>query len=305
MTTTIPKTLGAGKSTPPASYGTSPIRRSRRSKADLRALRAWLLTIIAEIRPATVRQVFYQATVRGLIEKTEAGYKLICRELTFMRRNGLLPFDWIADNTRWQRKPRTYASLEAMLRFTKQTYRRALWNDQDVYVEVWLEKEALAGVLIEITRQYDVPLMVTKGYPSLSFLHSAAAQIAAQRKPAYLYYFGDRDPSGVDIDRFVKQELRKYAPRSEIHFSRVAVLLYQIEQLNLPTRPTKRTDSRAGKFNGQSVEVDAIHPATLREMCEDCILGHVDDEALAATQRVEEAERGTLDKIIANLEAAE
>lgn len=83
-------------------------------------------------------------------------------------------------------------------------------------MEIWLEKEALAGVLINVTAEWDVPLMCCKGYPSLSFLHSAAEQIAAHRKPTFIYYFGDRDPSGVDIDRFVEQELRRYAPEAEV-----------------------------------------------------------------------------------------
>jgi hypothetical protein len=262
------------------------------------------VTIVAEIRPATVRQTFYQATVRGLVEKTEASYKLICRELTFMRRNGLLPFGWIADNTRWQRKPRTYSSLDAMLRLSKQTYRRALWNDQDCYVEIWLEKEALAGVLIDVTAEYDVPLMVTKGYPSLSFLHSAAEQIASQQKPTFLYYFGDRDPSGVDIDRFVAQELRRYAPDADISFERAAVLPEQIAIYDLPTRPTKKSDSRSRKFIGESVEVDAIHPSTLRELCEECVVQHIDEIMRAATLRVEEEERTTLNQIVARLDGA-
>jgi len=106
--------------------GTSTTKAPRRTEADIRRLRGWQVTIIAEIEPATVRQTFYQASVRGLVEKTEAGYRLICRLLTAMRRGGLLPFSWIADNTRWQRKPRTYSSLSAMLELTQQTYRRAI-----------------------------------------------------------------------------------------------------------------------------------------------------------------------------------
>jgi len=94
------------------------------------------------------------------------------RLLTEMRRAGDIPFDWIADNTRLMRKPRTYSSLEAMLTQTKEFYRRALWDDQDAYVAIWLEKDALSGVLLEAAYQWDVPLMVTRGYSSVSFLHS-------------------------------------------------------------------------------------------------------------------------------------
>src|SRR5262245_43683940 len=104
---------------------TSPTK-SRRTKAAVQALRDVIYDIVAAYRPMTVRQVFYQLVTRGVIAKTEGEYKsTVCRLLVQMRRDGALPFDWIADNTRWQRKPRTYGSLRAMLENCQQTYRRA------------------------------------------------------------------------------------------------------------------------------------------------------------------------------------
>ena len=79
----------------------------------------------------TVRQVFYQATVRGLVEKAESGYGKVQADLTVMRRARELPYDWLADNTRWQRKPRTFDSVEDALRNTAAFYRKALWNEAD------------------------------------------------------------------------------------------------------------------------------------------------------------------------------
>ncbi len=149
----------------------SPIKRSRRTKAEIETVRNGLYEILSEQHPATVRGAFYQAVSRGLVGKTEAEYKTtVGRLLTEMRRAGELPYGWLADNSRWMRKPRTYESLEDMLELTAQTYRRALWGTQDAYVEVWLEKDALAGVIYEVTAEWDVPLMVTRGYPSLTFL---------------------------------------------------------------------------------------------------------------------------------------
>lgn len=95
----------------------------------------------------TVRQVFYQATVRGLVEKAESGYGKVQADLTVMRRARELPYDWLADNTRWQRKPRTFDSVEDALRNTAAFYRKALWNEADSYVEIWLEKDALADLV--------------------------------------------------------------------------------------------------------------------------------------------------------------
>src|SRR5262245_14722074 len=157
-----------------AAYETSPIKRHRSTKAEVEERREALLAIIDEGKPMTVRQVFYQATVRGLVEKAESGYAKVQVDLTKMRRDGSLPYDWLADNTRWQRKPRTFDSVEHALKATAALYRKNLWRDADSYVEIWLEKDALAGVIYEVTDVFDVPLMVARGYASLSFLYSAA-----------------------------------------------------------------------------------------------------------------------------------
>lgn len=220
------------------------------------------------------------------------------RLLTEMRRANELPFAWLADNTRWMRKPRTYDSLQDALETTKQTYRRSIWNDQMTYVEIWLEKDALAGVLYQETQLWDVPLMVTRGYSSVSYLYAAAEAIEAQGKPTYVYYFGDWDPSGRDITRVTEAGLREFAPDAEIHFRRVAVTELQIQTLNLPTRPTKITDSRSKFFDGESVEVDAIPPATLREIVRTVIERHISKRVLEQTKLVEEQERATLARMM-------
>ena len=161
----------------------------------------------------TVRQVFYQATVAGIVEKSEAGYNKVQTDLVQMRKAGALRYDWLADNTRWQRKPNTFDSVEQALQETASLYRKALWRDADCYVEIWLEKDALAGVVYPITDQYDVPLMVARGYSSLSFLHSAADYIDRLDVPAFIYHFGDFDPSGVNAGEKIEETLRELAPK--------------------------------------------------------------------------------------------
>lgn len=278
-----------------AVYMTSPIR-YRRSRADMDGIRQAIYTVCAEDNPVTVRQVFYQLVSMGVVGKTENEYKgTVCRLLADMRRTGDIPYGWIADNTRWMRKPRTYTSLENALQATAEAYRRQVWADQDVYVEVWLEKDALAGVLYDVTAQWDVPLMVTRGYPSLSFLYEAADALRAQNKPAYLYYFGDYDPSGVDIPRMVYQGLQEFAPDTEINFHRVAVTPFDIEMYHLPTRPTKKSDSRAKSFGDRSVEVDALPPKVLRALATSYITQHVDQQKLVNLEMVEAEERKVLD----------
>jgi len=248
----------------------------------------------------TVRQVFYRLVTCGAIGKSESEYKTtVVRLLTEMRLAGDIPFGWIADNTRWMRKPRTFSSLANALARTAETYRRSLWAELDVYVEIWLEKDALAGVLYEVTSAWDVPLMVTRGYPSLTYLHDAAETIKSGRKPAFLYYFGDHDPSGTDIPRNVERRLRKFAPDVTVTFRRVAVTTEQIEKWQLPTRPTKASDSRSRSFEGESVEVDAIPPATLRALVEECIFPRLPTAEVERLERIEEEERATLRRIAA------
>jgi len=144
-------------------YQASPIKRERSTKAEVEARRQALYDIVKAMRPMTVRQVYYQATVRGVVDKTEAGYTKVQTDLVLMRRAKTLPYDWLADNTRWQRKPNTFNSVQAALDETAKFYRKALWSDVNAYVEVWLEKDALAGVIMPVTSKYDVPLMVARG----------------------------------------------------------------------------------------------------------------------------------------------
>jgi hypothetical protein len=243
-----------------------------------------------------VRQVFYALTVRGVIAKAEAEYhQTVVRLLVEMREKGTIPFGWLADNTRWQRKPTTFTGIEACLNSTSQFYRRDLWAAMPVYVEIWCEKDALAGVLLEETELYDVPLMTARGYSSLTFVHSAAMAIKAKGKPAYIFHFGDLDPSGVDAARDIETKLRRYAPEAEVHFERPAVTRAQVEEWNLPTRPTKQTDPRGKKFNNPtSVELDAIPARKLRELVRGCIERHIDRRQLEILRTAEESERELL-----------
>jgi hypothetical protein len=261
------------------------------------SLRDHIKDILEQNNPQTVRQVFYALTVRGVIAKAEIEYKrTVIRLLTEMREAGEIPFEWIADNTRWMRKPSAFTGIAACLNATANFYRRDLWASMPIYLECWCEKDALAGVLMEETEVYDVPLMVARGYSSVSFLHSAAMTIKARGKPAYIYHFGDLDPSGVDAARDIEAKLRRYAPDAEIHFERPAVTRAQVEEWDLPTRPTKLTDTRAKKFNGTSVELDAIPANKLRQLVRDCIERHVDQHQFRILKVTEDSERDLLKK---------
>ncbi|MHB8628762.1 MAG: hypothetical protein ACYDBJ_18000 [Aggregatilineales bacterium] len=248
--------------------------------------------------PMTVRQMFYRMSSTGEVPKTEAGYRQVQRALTVMRAKGAIPFEYLADNTRWVRQPRTFGSLTAMLTQSQQFYRRAVWDNQPQYVEIWLEKDALAGVITPITSRWDVPLYVTRGYPSLSYLHNAAEALRCIQKPIYIYHFGDYDASGKDAARSIRDGLHRFG--ATFHFEEIAVTADQIDTMQLQTRPAKKTDPRAGNWGNVAVEVDAIEPATLRTMVDECIQQHVDQYQYAALLSVEKSERATLASLISD-----
>jgi hypothetical protein len=277
-------------------YRSSPIRRGRATKAEYEARRAALYDIVAEQYPMTVRQVFYQATVRGLIEKTEAGYSKIQWDLTVMRKAGELPYEWIEDGSRSVYKPTSYPNIAAALKDTAESYRKDLWiGGRYPFVEVWVEKDALTNVIYPVTEEYDVPLRPARGYASLSFLHDAASHIDTLDVPAVVFHLGDYDPSGVNAGESIENTLREMAPDALIYFERLAVTREQITDWSLPTRPTKSSDPRAASFGDDiSVELDAIEPNRLRQIVREAIERHMPPEEFKALKQAEARERATL-----------
>ena len=148
---------------------------------------------------------------------------------------------------------------------------------------------------------YDVPLMVARGYASLSFLHSAAEYIKSLSVPVYIYHLGDFDPSGVNAGEKIEQTLREMAPAAEIHFERLAVTPSQIQEWDLPTRPTKASDSRAKTFGDISVELDAIHPDSLRDLVADAIVAHLPLDQFEVLKVAEASERALIRQLVGEM----
>lgn len=281
-------------------YGPSPVKRARRTKVELEELDYALAEIVAEIEPATVRQVFYQAVVRGLVPKDESkGYKLVQRRLVKLRETGEIPYGWITDNVRVVRGHNRYGGPEDYASVAAEFYRRDYWANSPVNVEVWLEKDALAGVLVPtVVEECGLDLHVTRGYASVSYLQSAADFISRDGRPTYVYLLTDFDPSGLGIADTVTVELIRRSYPTEVRVERLAVNREQIDEYGLPTRPTKTTDSRAKKFMREhgtdSVELDAIPPAVLRSLVRDSIERHMDPDKLRVMRLAERNERDVL-----------
>jgi hypothetical protein len=265
--------------------------------------------VIEADHPMTVRQVFYQLVARGVIEKTEAEYQqTVIRLMTDMRISGALPFSWVVDESRRRRITQTFDNITEALEHCAEYYRRSALRECGDYLEIWVEKDALAGVMWDIVSDYDVPLMVSRGMPSLTFLHGTALEVARahrQRKPTYIYQFGDWDPSGVLIPQSIERRLDQMCeglgcPPPIVE--RVALTEAHIGEFNLPTRPTKRDGNRHAKgFEGDSVELDALPPRVLRRMVKKVIEQHISRRTLNLLRAGEESQRELLRAFSANV----
>jgi hypothetical protein len=271
-------------------------KRERRTKSEMTAIRQAIYEACASSNPRTIRGLFYHLVGAGLIEKTEAAYKsTVVRLCTDMREAGELPWEWLTDNSRWMRKSPSYNSIDDFRERVKSLFRRALWRDQNRYVEVWCEKATLAGLIVDETDEWDVPLMCTSGFSSVGFLHSAALEIESRACRTFIYYLGDYDPSGLKIWENTQTKLRQYMQFDDlISFEKLAVTPEQITTYNLPTRPTKHSNHSRDWNGDESVELDAMPTDALVGLVRDAIKQHIDERAYDVTKLAEESERQQL-----------
>jgi hypothetical protein len=284
-------------------YEACPIRRSRRSKAEIDEIKGAVVAVLKADHPMTVRQVFYQLVARGIIEKTEEQYQgTIIRLLTEMRLARQISFGWIVDESRRRIVNRTYESIADAARDTARFYRRNALNECPDYVEIRSEKEAQAGVIDSAASAFDVPVIVSKGMPSITQLYGSACYIARAAnadKQTYIYQFGDHDPSGVLIPKTIENRLDQFCEMLDCPppvIERVALTEQQIEEFDLPTRPTKREGNRhANAFEGDSVELDALPASELRSMVREVIERHISPRDLEVLRVAEDSERELLE----------
>jgi len=272
-----------------------------KTQTHIRQLQTSIVKTIADIGTAmTVRQIFYRLVAAGH-PKHEEFYNKVQRTLLDMRERGTLPYGLIADNTRSYYKPDTHSNLQRMLEDQQKLYRRDFWQDQPIHLEIWLEKEALRNVFWGITDHYQVPLYVSKGLSSVSFVFGAAEEIKRIGKPTVIYLFSDYDPSGLVVTKSIERRMREFDVHAE--FIRGGLTPEQIEGHAITTRETKKSTHSKG-FRGDSAELDALHPKILKDIVRQCIERHVDMDAFRRLAGIEEAEKQTLMTITNNLRHA-
>lgn len=269
--------------------------------------------IIREYRAAgyilTLRQLYYQFVARDLIPNTERSYKNLGTAISKARLAGMLDWAAIEDRGRRPDTPSEYDDLAQLVEAALYSYRLPRWEGQDNYVELWVEKAALAGVLAPLASRYHVTLMVNKGYSSQSAMYESAQRIRTGSEDcenATVLYLGDHDPSGQDMVRDISDRLNMFigSPHG-VNVELIALTTDQVEEHEPPPNPTKLTDSRAGGYierhGHECWEVDALDPATLQGVIESAFAGLVDLELMDEVKEREESDKDRLREAVANL----
>lgn len=254
-----------------------------------------------ETSTITIRHLFYRLVGLNVIPKTELAYKGLCGHLSRWRKSGGVPYNAFSDSTRWHIKPPMFDGIADALRRTRESYRRNMWADQTHYVEIWVEKDAIAGVIVDVTSEWGVPLFVCRGFASLSSMYSASLTFKEARrggKEVTIFHLGDYDPSGHAAADAIERAFRESFDCS-INFQRIAILPEQIEEFNLPTRPTKQSDSRARNWQGsECVELDSTPPSELRSLVENAITSLIDWYKWEQLKQVERLEQETMERTL-------
>ena len=250
----------------------------------------------------TLRQLYYQFVAHHGLPNTERSYKNLASLISQARLAGLIDWEAIEDRGRMPSTPSEWSGIPNLIDAALRGYRLPRWEDQCAYVELWVEKQALAGVLEPLAHEFHVTLMVNKGYSSQSAMWESANRYkhrSAQRD--ILLYLGDHDPSGEDMVRDIGARLRMFGV-DDIEVEKVALTMSQIERHRPPPNPAKLTDPRAKNYVAEhgdsSWEVDALDPDTLAELVRAAVSKHIDKPRMRDIKAREERHKSKLRKLI-------
>jgi hypothetical protein len=260
-----------------------------------------------QYKPLTLRQVYYQLVGKGYIENKVSEYTMLSNLIKWARIDKYIPWKDIEDRTRafhdlsgWTDKDHF---IDQELNNLLYGYRRDLLQGQDKYIELWIEKDALSSIFAKVANPYTVPVVVCKGFSSVSFLNDFRDRLSYQDKHPIMLYFGDFDPSGVEMLTAMETTLEDELEVSGIEFKRIALLKEDIFEYNLPHNPgaLKRADTRAKKHvmtHGElAVELDALRPDVLEGKIRKAIEGELDARAFNIEVKKHDTEIDKLNKL--------
>lgn len=253
----------------------------------------------------TLRQLFYQFVARSLLENTQRAYKRLGQIVSDARLAGLIDWDSIEDRTRVFLQIQTWASPRDFISDTVQGYNEDPWLRQAERLEVWVEKDALIGVIEKCCDTWYVPFFSCRGYASQSSVYEASCRhIRYPTREVTVLHLADHDPSGLDMTADLGKRLAMFGSTAVV--KRIALTQEQVFDFNLPPNPAKITDSRAAAYierhGHNSWELDALSPPVLDDIISEAIIQHVDTDEFDDAIADEEANRQRLLAIARNLE---
>ncbi len=256
-----------------------------------------------------LRQLYYQFVARGLIENNMRSYKNLGSVINEARLAGLI--DWLAieDKTRNLVSPRAWSSPQDIINACASQFAIDKWETQPWHVEVWIEKDALVGVIENICRTLQISYFSCRGYPSQSEVWAAAQRLAAynqKEKQTLILHLGDHDPSGIDMSRDLNDRLNEFCAVGDIEIRRIALNFDQVQEYDPPPNPCKMTDSRAVGYTEthgeESWELDALEPRVTARLIEHEVMGVRDPDLWEEALKVEEGHQKQIQAVADNWE---
>lgn len=232
----------------------------------------------------TLRQLYYQFVSKDLLPNTVQSYKRLGSIINDARMSGLISWEAIEDRTRNLRRLAHWNEPTDILEAAASQYRIDRWDNQMYRPEVWIEKDALVGVIQRVCDKYRVPYFACRGYNSQSEQWAAGMRLKHSLERGQIpviLHLGDHDPSGIDMTRDNADRLSLFAG-DDVDVERLALNMDQVRKYNPPPNPAKMTDSRyegyIEKFGGSSWELDALSPTVIEKLIEEAIRSRLDDD---------------------------
>ena len=278
---------------------------------NTKAMLGHILSVVQEYTAQgyqlTLRQLYYQLVARDIIPNSQAHYKRTGDIVAKARMGGWLDWNAIVDRGRVPVLPSYWDSPADILESAARGYRIDRWQGQQAYVEVWVEKDALMGVLEPICSRNHVRALACRGYTSATAMYDSAKRLEAayaNGKDTHILYLGDHDPSGLDMTRDIDKRLYLMS-HADVRVNRLALNMDQVLDHQPPPNPAKLSDSRATgyirEYGYESWELDALDPGTLAAIVEGAIEELRDAEQWDEMLKREDKERQQIIEVAANL----
>jgi hypothetical protein len=272
---------------------------------------AFARELLAARHPMTLRQLHYTIFSAAKIDyrNTQADYKRLSRATTKARRQyrfvelrGLsesfefgIPHNWIVDELREAEMVNVWEDAPGYIDTVRVSYRRDLWQDQPAYCEVWSEKATVLGSLRPVTQKLGVMLRACRGFGSTGMEGQIGSLFESIQKPIHIFYLGDHDPSGHDIERDIYLRTQE-ASGKNFTMTRLAIYRDDIQRFHLPPQTIKSTDSRSVRFQQRfgrqapTVELDALPVDELRSRVRKAIEALIDGRSWNRQIAIQETE---------------